>query len=116
MEKTLIDTLEGNKLIAKFDGYEIWGNGVLYKNELPTGGHISNLRYYTSWDRQQPIYQKLYKLIKSEVYDNFPAQQYQIARLYDAYPSHYRHGETEKAAQLLAEVIKWHNENHTPSS
>lgn len=64
------ETIEGNKLIALFDGYEFTGalthpNNPLgyFKKEIEGGGTlckvITDLEYHESWDELMPIIEKI---------------------------------------------------------
>lgn len=106
------EILEGNKLIAVFDGKKIQGNWVVLGDEYSGRYHIALLKYHSDWNELMRIVEKI-----KELGWQFHLNSYSVSN--DARFINVKTGSTIQniawSTQLLAtynviiDFIKWYN-------
>jgi frataxin-like iron-binding protein CyaY len=109
-KKIVMNTTEGNKLIAEFMGYKFYKHlpikrdGWQLESNKDTALYLaysdSDLKYHTSWDWLMPVVEKCYQCDYEEGGDMH-------MRMNDAIMTI----NIEEVYQAVVEFIKWYNEN-----
>ena len=119
--------LEGNKLIACFDGWEHSGRGgnlsnYYYKDNRKQQSHSDDFEYYTSWDWLIPVLEKIEQLgyhtrICFDDFGSWMQIHYglSVADTMETKALNQHGTKIENTFKSVVEFIKWYNKNGKPS-
>lgn len=100
------ETIEGNKLIAEFMGWEY--NSTGFWEETIFDFH-KELKFHSSWDWLMPVVEKIWMIIENRESLFYFNTEFDTEKEHTVYSSRYTGNNKEDCWLAVIEFIKWYN-------